>query len=496
MMGSEVDETTDDPRELIGRAWVFFLRTLSFWRVPLAFLAVGSAAWAVFAMIRTPTYRSETVILYSEGVRTTDDSERPDTTRSVTMRLREILMSRVGLDAVAREFDLYPDVRRAQGPVDAVEELRKHIEFRAPGGDTFSIAFVGASPGEALRVTNRLTELVVAQDADLRKKQALVMRDFFESEKGTTEARLRNQEQDLATFMAAHPRFALDATPLATGAAIRASVGAVEGAVQGVPISQRWRVPNPSRDLSASTSTVAARPASGGARESVAEEGRAAAGLAAARTNLAELLTRFTPAHPDVRAAQAEVDRATSRLAAATVESASQRASTSSMTDRAVEKARPAAAPMVRYSVPTVTPSNATIQPPASGAPPAAERDVVTLETDWVRLTRSVTEARQHEDQVETALFKANIAANSESGGHGVQVTVIDPAFLPQNPVPPGRTTIALLFVAVSFVLGAAGAVLLAILDDRIHDDRDVSRFSEVLVEVPRGFARRAHVTS
>jgi len=120
---------------------------------------------------------------------------------------------------------------------------------------------------------------------------------------------------------------------------------------------------------------------------------------------------------------------------------------------------------------------------------------VVVLETQWSRLTRGATEARQRQDQVESQLFKADILASSESGGHGLQMTVIDPAFFPARAVPPGRTTIAAVFLALSLVLGVLGALLRAIFDDRIYDRRDAARFAEVLVEVPRfSKHRRAHV--
>ena len=258
-------DSTDEAQEQLARLGAFARRTLRFWRTAIALLALGGFAGAVFLFFRKPTYRSETVILYSEGVRPTDDTDRPDTSRSVTVRLKEILMSRSSLDAVVREFDLYPDVRQTKGPIDAVEELRKHVEFRAPGGDTFSIAFVGASPSEAERVTARLAEIVIAQDSDLRKKQALVARDFLETEKRTTESHLRDAEQALAAFMGAHPRFALDATPLATGAAIRASMGASAAAPSPALPGARSRIFVPPR-----ATTTAGSPASrraGRARE-------------------------------------------------------------------------------------------------------------------------------------------------------------------------------------------------------------------------------------
>src|SRR5205823_12401395 len=83
--------------------------------------------------------------------------------------------------------------------------------------------------------------------------------------------------------------------------------------------------------------------------------------------------------------------------------------------------------------------SQATVAPAHAGA---REHDLVALETDWVRLTRAVTEARQHQEHVESALFKADLTASSEDAGHGVSVSVIDPAYLPEKPVPPGRTIV------------------------------------------------------
>jgi uncharacterized protein involved in exopolysaccharide biosynthesis len=117
------------------------------------------------------------------------------------------------------------------------------------------------------------------------------------------------------------------------------------------------------------------------------------------------------------------------------------------------------------------------------------------LETEWVKLTRAVTEARQHQDHIEAALFKASLSASSESGGHGVQVTIIDPAFLPEKPIPPGRAVIAGAFLAGSALLGIVGAILFALFDDRIRSGRELARLVPVLAEIPRASTRRAHVT-
>ncbi|HEV3190945.1 MAG TPA: hypothetical protein VGY54_10635 [Polyangiaceae bacterium] len=498
-MTEQAPARPDETHEQLLSAAAFVRRARRFWRLALSVLVLGGVACTAFLFVRQPMFRSETVILYSEGVRPGDDADRPSAARSVTIRLKEILMSRASLDAVVREFDLYPEIQKTHGPVDAVEELKKHIEFRAPGGDTFSLAFTGESASAARAVTARLAEVVIGQDSDLRKRQAILVRDFLETEKRATEDGLRDAELALASFMAAHPRFALDATPLATGAAIRASMG-TSPAPPGSPLGSqpprgaskpRW---GQAAALESSSSSTSSRgEAVNGAREAAEEEARAKAGLAAARANLTDLAARFTTAHPDVRSAQAEVERATSRLAAATTAAASaERAS--SITGPGLQFASsspapgglPAAAVSVRHSAMT---------PPVSPAPVgglrASEHEIVALETDWVKLTRGATEARQHQDQVEAALFKAKSAANSEKKDYGVQVTMIDPAFLPQTAVPPGRTVIVALFAGVSLLLAAAAAVLKALLNDRVYEGRDIAQFAPVLVEV----SRRAHVS-
>jgi uncharacterized protein involved in exopolysaccharide biosynthesis len=447
---------------------------------------LGAAGAAIFLQVRTPSYRSETVILYSEGVRLSQDEDLPANARSVTVRLKEILLSRATLDSVVREFDLYPETRQKQGAVDAVEELRKHVEFRAPGGDTFSIAFTGSSPTQAQAVTARLAALVIEQDSDLRKKQATLTRDFLKKEKVATEARLKYAETKLASFLVENPRFALDLTPLQTGAAIRANMGSQPSAPRaaaGPPIARGPLVVPPPASSGTSPSPPMPRPDAAEARESLQ---RANAAFAAARANLADLSERFTPAHPDVRAAQNEVERARTRLALASAQ-----VTPEAPPPVAMPAPRPAQAPPPKW-VPRA--STGASAPAKAERPP--ERDVVALETEWVKLTRSVTEARKRQDDVESALFKANTAVASENAGHGVQVTTIDPAYLPQSAVPPGRMLIVALFLAAALLMGVSLAAFKAWADDSVQSARDLGRFGKLLVEVPRASTRRAHVPS
>jgi hypothetical protein len=469
----------DDEGHELERLGSLLRRTLRAWPVTLLVVSLAAFACCAFLYFRHPGYRSETVILYSAGVRQADSSEEDDNPRNASTRLKELLMSRPKLADVVTRFGLYPETRSRYGMSDAVDELKRHIEFRAPGGDTFSIAFTGASPSEAQHVTQALAELVIAGDAELRKTQAEQARDFLVTERANKGTELRDAEQRLAEFMGKHRRFALDTTPLAAGAAIRASMSATPASAPAyVWHGSRAPVSSPG---AAQTTPAHAAPAASPAPDA-GERARALAALAAARANLAEQLEHYTPAHPDVRAAQGEVDRAMARVAALGPEP---------------HLAAPAAAPP-----PVATPAPAASAPThhayAAAAPaprPAASgEDVVGLETEWSKLTREVTAARQRVDQVESALFKADVLASSERAGRAVQISVIDPAFLPERPIGLGLNVVIAIFLGVGVGLGLLASALSAAFDDRIYRVADARGTTFVLVEVPKlGSRRRAY---
>jgi hypothetical protein len=480
-----LQSTGDDSsiREQLSQLTAFIRRALRFWSVMAVTLLLGGAALAVFLYVRQPRFRSETVIIYADkgGVNRAPDSS--ETQRGVSARLKELVFSRPILERIVKRFDLYPEVRARFGMIDAVEELKKHVEFRAPGGDTFSIAFEGTSPSQAQAATAELARQVIEGDAELRRKQATLALDFLTEERKNREKDLRAAEEALAGFMAEHPRFALDATPLANGAAVRASMAPGRTATDPLP-ARSWA---PSARASTPTSGGASAPAEDANKASAnrarsPDEARAQAALAAAREDLAEKLVRYTPVHPDVRAAQAEVQRATERLAALT-NAEPPKVATSEPAAPSSSSPPPPAAPRA--------PARAWQPPPARPAP--TQENLVDLETQWLKLTRSVTEARQRTDQIESQLFRADIEVSSERGGHAVQVSVIDPAFLPQSPLPPGKTTLGLVFLLASVTLGSLAMLLCAAFSQRVFVARDLAGVGELLVEVPKA-TRRAHV--
>jgi uncharacterized protein involved in exopolysaccharide biosynthesis len=482
-------ENATDPRQQLDRALAFMRRVRHFGWVIGAAVLLGALACAVFFMVRTPRYLSETVLLYNEGIRTGDQNSQPLTPpKNASARLKEMLLARPLLMRVIQEHQLYQDVVKEQGLVDAVDEFRKDLEFKAPGGDTYTIGFRTDSAEKAQKVTRHVAELLIVDDAKLRKAQAKMTRDFLAGEAKRTTQELKDTELELAKFMAEHPGFAMDTMLLAgapAGAAIRASAGNNRNdatAADAKRAAGTWQTLGAIGRVSGAQGAQAGpAPQAGGPMVDRAERARAEAALAAAQTDLADKSNRFTEEHPDVKAAKATVERAQQRLAALS-------------SPAGAAPAAPGAAGASDLPRPRriFVPSQAGA--PADRAKSAQTEDLVALETDWQRLTRSVNEARERHDQIEASFFKADIADSSESGGHGVQVQVIDPAYLPLKPLPPGRGIIAAIFIALSLIVGSIVAIACAVFDDRIYDAHDAASISSILTEVPSASRnRRAH---
>jgi hypothetical protein len=103
-----------------------------------------------------------------------------------------------------------------------------------------------------------------------------------------------------------------------------------------------------------------------------------------------------------------------------------------------------------------------------------APTSVVEIDTEWTRLNREVSEARERQSQLEGKQFQAQLAATLIAGGQGARLVVADPPFLPMRPSAGGRSKIALVGGAAAVVLALVVMLIVAAFDDRLYAVRDV----------------------
>jgi uncharacterized protein involved in exopolysaccharide biosynthesis len=491
-----LDDGQGASREL-RRMLTIVKRAFFNWQWSAVIVAVGLAAGVGVAVIKKPSYRSETIVIYRQGVKMNEEGAAQSL--SLGVRLQEMLQARARLEGLLDELGLYQDVKQKDGEVEAVEAFRADITFKARSTDTFSISYKGRDPALVQKVTERLAQSLIEENQRLRVEQAKTQREFLEAQKSQSEVALKDKERDLARFLAEHPEFALDQNAQAQqGASIRAAAQANKAGSKDSALDALERQAARSRAaLEGGTPPPApGAPATDPALEAALSQAQSE--LASAKAELADKKAKYTDQHPDVIAANGKVSEAQAHVKAAQDKIRDSKAAAGGNDtsfydpDTAKDKLRD----QVKRLDAEIAERRKAMDDKAKGkAAPEAVNDeanrVVALETEWARLSRDLSESRDRMNELERNYFRAQIEASSSLGGYSDQVVVLDPAYLPSRPNPPGKTLIVILAFGASFVLAMIISLMRALLDNRIYEESDLVRVAPVLAVVPRSGARR-----
>ena len=483
-------------REELDRLVMLLKRSFGFYKRAFVVFFVTMLIAVPIVFTRPRAYRSETIILYQETIRSSDltggEGGQSDS-RRVGARLREMLLSRASLEPIVQDLGLYGVAEDKSSLVDAVDDMRKHINFRAREGDTFEISFVGETPQQTQEVTRRLGDCIVQEAVSRRSEQAKVLKDFLDAESARNKIDLKAKEGELARFFALHPEFAPPpGTPLGTMPTARpaGTANPARPAEDPAIMALEARAARIERQLKAAEPAPAPAPTPTVAPAPVPDS----AELVAARRDLAEKLTRYTEIHPDVIAAKnrvkaAEAAQAAARAAAPPVPTQPAPAPTAEEPALSPEE-RESLRKQLSQIVGEIATRRAALKAAGGKAalPASPTETPVSLEVEYRRLLHDVNELRERQRQLDEKQFKAAITASSVMSDRNIQVTVLDPAFLPSHPISQPRTRLLMVGGVIALFLAILTAIMSARLDDRIHDrvDLEVLDILPVVAVIPR----------
>jgi uncharacterized protein involved in exopolysaccharide biosynthesis len=267
--------------------------------------------------------------------RVPDAYVRPTVTSTVEERLKTIegvIRSRTGLEQIIVEYNLFPEVR-ATSIDSAVTATNRALSVDAaagPGGrrpaagqiTAFRVGFAYPDREVALKVTQRLTDLLINENSRMREAAADQTSQFLQSQLADAERRLREQDQKLEAFRQRYSgrlpnqldgnlqtlqSTRLELQSLSDGIARdRDRKSVLERLYQGA-----------AQDLE--NVAVAPPPTAGQSTDPNAlQTGTAQQRLATARATLAQLELRLKPEHPDVKRAKNQIRDLEQQVAAET----------------------------------------------------------------------------------------------------------------------------------------------------------------------------------
>ncbi|WP_433936240.1 hypothetical protein AB3662_16240 [Sorangium cellulosum] len=512
--------TESTPRERLDRAISVLGRVRMYWRGVAAMIAVGLSISLALALTTKRVWRSEATLLYRETIQTGRDPQS-SAARAARLgpKLKDTLTARGTLAGVIEEFGLYPE-KTARSMVEAVEEMKNHVGFRAQSSDTYVISFTHDDPHVAQQVAARLTHILIEDYRRASVGAATMTRDFLREELAEASAKVDEASRALATFLARNPQFqwGLNDSPYAPAPQPIGPPGAPAPAAARIAPAQPARPVDPQlaaleRQLARveallgagrSPSAAPGQPLPHSVVEAQRARDAAAAAVASAEAALAEKLTTVTPLHPDAIAAKRRVEAAKGQLAAAESALGLVRAGLTEVPRdeaRALTPPRRAALEAERSALhrqiaglraragggsaaaggearrapraPAGSAADAEVLRGSREPDERAEDRVIELETEWHRLRLDLERAREYLKTAQANERAANLSADAAEDKSETELDILDPAYLPSRPDRGrGRVLFAGAAVTFFFALGVAGARVL--LNDTLYDGGDI----------------------
>ena len=407
-------------------------------------LLVCLAAAVAVSFVLPPRYRSSTLILVAPD-RLPNNFVPQMNTETISRRLqtlRQEVQSRTRLEVVIRELD--PDGSLGREPlIQIIERMRSRVMVSVKGNDAFSIEFEHPNPKMAMLVADRLTTLFMEEVVGARERQVSEAYQFIQSQLGDAREELERKEQALREYKERHM------------GTLPEQVTANLSTLQRLQVEHQTLADSLSK---ANAALIQLETGTAGAADATPPPDS----LAGMRAALAQLRTRYTDEHPDVRALEARI----AALEKAGMGAAPQGpAPGAGLAQRRLEEAR-LEVKSLRARIADVSRQISGFQARVEAAP-RREQEILGLTRDYETLSENYIGLLSKK-------FDAEMASKLEQHSKGQQFRILDPAYLPEKPSFPDRGLFALAGALLGLLVGVGFAVVADQLDPTVKDIGDV----------------------
>jgi polysaccharide chain length determinant protein (PEP-CTERM system associated) len=446
---------------------------------------VGLLGGFVYAVWLPNRFRSETLILVvpqrvpEAYVRSTVTTPIEDRLRSLTQQI----MSRTRLERIIEDFNLYASERGELPMEDIVEMMRRRIDVQAVRGDSFKLSFTSDDPQTAMKVTQRLATLFIDENLQDRTMMAEGTNQFLQSQLEEARARLVQHEKKLEVFRRRYSGQLPEQmqSNLQVMQSAQLQVTQVQESINRDrdrkllierQIAELQSAPRRPEPLPLVTDRSSA--SSGGAAQQTLT---AAQALSLAQEGLRQMELRLKPEHPDVVRQK--------RLIAELQEKVAAESLTRPLAPEAVPPVPADPEEARRLADLKVELENLNRQIASKQSEETRLRDTIIgyqarieavpgLQSELTELMRDYDTLQ---NQYKSLLMKneeSRIAANLERRSGGEQFRILDPARVPERPVSPNRSLIALAGLLTGLALGVGLCASLEFRDRSLRSDQDV----------------------
>jgi len=448
------------------------------WLVAVCTLVVGLAITFVTVRVLPDVYRSTTLIMVEP-----QDVPEAYVRATVTTRLENRLqamnqevLSRTRLEAVIKDFGLYPQARADGMPIERIVDMMRKSVFVEVylQNNGFRISYEGSDPVTVQRVTARLASMYIDENLRIREEQVTGTTEFMESELDKSKKQLDQQEAEIQDFKQQHMgelpeqrdanmrslegnRLQLQTTSVALSAALERKLLLDKQAAEA-----RSRIPLVSADgKPATVDSPSAR-------------------LRQLEAQLVDLKGRYTDEHPDVIQTRAQIARLREELTGSSTEAGG------APVDPLVPPDLVREIEQTQLEITRLTADEERIKKSIEMYQQRVENAFVR-EQQLLGLTRDYDVTKHKYQALLDKKLEAQLSQSLERRQKAERFRILDPASLPQTPARPDRRMLNLGGAALSVGLACFLPILMRQLDTSFHVAEDfVSAALPVLAVIPQ----------
>jgi polysaccharide chain length determinant protein (PEP-CTERM system associated) len=476
---------------ILKRRHLYFLVSLL-----LGWAAVWGSSWLL-----SPRYRSSTLILVEQPAMPKDYvvPNIPDDLQERLQSITQQILSRTRLLHIIDKLALYRGAQGQANQDEQVEAMRKDIEIelvrdRSNRVTAFNVYYTAADPNTAQQVTSELTNLFINENLEVRQEQSEHTTKFLSDQLDTARATLADQEEKIREFKSHY----IGQLPgqLETNLQILSGLqGQLQTESDALNAAKQQHVYlqtllDQYRTLQATSKTDSGAPVGLPALD---------AELDRLHSQLADLSSRYTDRHPDVRKLKEQIAK-TQKMKQQILSNLETRKS-APPDDSAVAAATDAVSPNGTPSPMPQLESQLRANQIEIGNREHAIAELKTKISDYqgrlsqepireqqlADLTRGYDQSKANYDELLKKKNESAMATSMELLQQGERFRIIDPPSLPLKPEFPNHLKFCGIGLAVGLSLGVIVLGALEMFDDRLYSEKELRALLlvAVLSEIP-----------
>ena len=460
------DIAMSDVKRILRRYW---------WIPTFMTLALGGLGLTA-SLVLPKKYTSSTLVLVEQPT-VSRELIKPVVTDDLYQRMASMkaqILSRSRLEMIINKFNLYPQLRSTTHMDDLVEKLKSAVSVeliqpmagsanREPPG--FNVGVTFDNPQLAQQICQEITSMFMEQNATVRVTQSNKTTKFLTEQLDEAKGKLDEQDKKLAKFKAEHP-ISMPEQEQTNLTLLGGMNTQLDANTQALTRAQQDKTLNETLLAQQEANWKASQ---GGQQNPETQDQQ----LSSLKEQLAALLAKYTPEHPDVIKLKAQIEDLKRRMAEAPEPKAPASAAQEALREPPAIQQLRIKIKQDELTIADLTKRQGQIQEQIRAVQGRLQASPV-IEQQLKELTRNYQTASDIYNDLLKKRENSAMATDLEHEQEGENFKVLDAPGLPSSPSFPKKEVFAGGGLGAGLALSLGILYMLALNDKALYSERDV----------------------